>query len=189
MEPEELLSILHRAEKLKCNTRHSDTSSGRRESVAEHSWRLSLMAMLIKDEFPEQDMDKVLRMCIIHDLGEAFTGDIPCFVKTDDDEKKEAGLLSQWVDSMPEPVRSEWKQLYAEMDAQQTDEARIYKCLDNLEAVIQHDEADLSSWLPLEYELQFTHGAERVKCYPWLQKLKDTIDAETRSKIEKGNKT
>ena len=44
----EFLSILSVAEKLKCNTRHSDTSSGRRESVAEHSWRLALMAMLLE---------------------------------------------------------------------------------------------------------------------------------------------
>lgn len=46
MHYEDFISILSVAEKLKCNTRHSDTSSGRRESVAEHSWRLALMAML-----------------------------------------------------------------------------------------------------------------------------------------------
>ena len=39
------------AEKLKCNTRHSWTSTGRRASVAEHSWRLALMAYLVRDEF------------------------------------------------------------------------------------------------------------------------------------------
>lgn len=47
MEPKELLNILSVAKKLKCNTRHSYTSSGRKESVTEHSWRLSLMATLI----------------------------------------------------------------------------------------------------------------------------------------------
>ena len=72
MKPSELLSILSVAEKLKCNTRHCYTSSGRHESVAEHSWRIALMAMLIAPEFPEADMDKVIRMCLIHDLGEAF---------------------------------------------------------------------------------------------------------------------
>ena len=44
MKPKELLEILSVAEKLKCNTRHCYTSSGRRESVAEHSWRAALMA-------------------------------------------------------------------------------------------------------------------------------------------------
>ncbi|WP_332843232.1 HD domain-containing protein [Paraclostridium sp. AKS73] len=83
------LEILTVAEKLKCNTRHSWTSSGRHESVAEHSWRIALMALLMRDEFPSIDMDKVIRMCLIHDLGEAFTGDIPAFDKKEEDSKKE----------------------------------------------------------------------------------------------------
>ena len=70
MKPVELLEILHTAERLKDVTRHSYTSGGRHESVAEHSWRITLMAFLLRDEFPELDMDKVLRMCLIHDLGE-----------------------------------------------------------------------------------------------------------------------
>ena len=70
MEIRRLLDFLKTAEQLKCNTRHSYTSSGRLESVAEHSWRLALMAMLVGDEFPEMDMDKVIKMCLIH--GEKF---------------------------------------------------------------------------------------------------------------------
>ena len=50
MEAQKLLDILSVAEKLKCNTRHCYTSSGRKESVAEHSWRLGLMAMLLSGE-------------------------------------------------------------------------------------------------------------------------------------------
>ena len=57
MKPEELLQILHTAEKLKDTTRHCDTSGGRRESVAEHSWRLALLAFLLRDEFPALGMD------------------------------------------------------------------------------------------------------------------------------------
>ena len=70
MKPEILLEMLHTAEKLKDTTRHCYTSGGRHESVAEHSWRLALMAYWMKDEFPELDMDRVIRMCLIHDLGE-----------------------------------------------------------------------------------------------------------------------
>ena len=89
MKPAELLEFLAMAEKLKCNTRHSYTSSGRHESVAEHSFRLALMAYMVSDEVPEIDTDKVIRMCLIHDLGEAITGDIPSFEKTDSDEAAE----------------------------------------------------------------------------------------------------
>ena len=72
MKPMELLAVLHTAERLKDTTRHCYTSQGRHESVAEHSWRVTLMAYLMRDEFPELDMGKVMQMCLIHDLGECF---------------------------------------------------------------------------------------------------------------------
>ena len=93
--PEKLLEALHTAEKLKDTTRHCYTSKGRHESVAEHSWRIALMAFWLRDEFPQADMDKVIRMCLIHDLGECFTGDIPAFDKTAADEAAEEALLSR----------------------------------------------------------------------------------------------
>ena len=139
MEAKKLLEILSVAEQLKCRTRHCDTSSGRRESVAEHSWRVALMAMLMEDEFPDLDIDKVIRMCLIHDLGEAFTGDIPAFLKKSEDGEKEEAILERWVGDFPAPYNEEWLALLREMDALETLEAKLYKALDNLEAVIQHD--------------------------------------------------
>ena len=188
MKAEELLKILSVAEKLKCNTRHCYTSNGRHESVAEHSWRIALMGMLVADEFPEADMDKVIRMCLIHDLGEAFTGDIPSFEKTDQDEKKEENVLLDWVRTFPEPERSEWEALYAEMNALETTEAKIYKALDKIEAVIQHDEADLSTWLPLEYDLQLEYGKENMEFSEYMKALKAEVDQMTRAKIAVGKK-
>lgn len=188
MQPTELLRILSVAEKLKCNTRHSYTSSGRHESVAEHSWRIALMGMLVANEFPEADMNKVIRMCLIHDLGEAFTGDIPTFEKTDQDEKKEENILLDWVRTFPEPEKSEWEALYAEMNALETTEAKIYKALDKIEAVIQHDEADLSTWLPLEYDLQLEYGKENMEFSEYMKALKAEVDQTTRAKIAAGKK-
>ena len=115
MKPAQLLEILKVAEKLKCTTRHCYTSSGRHESVAEHSWRISLMAMLLEKEFPAADMNKVIRMCLIHDLGEAFTGDIPTFHKGAADEAKEEQLYAQWVATLPEDAREEFTALLTEI--------------------------------------------------------------------------
>lgn len=188
MDTAKFLDILSVAEKLKCNTRHSCTSSGRQESVAEHSWRLALMALFVRDEFPELDMAKVIRMCLIHDLGEAFTGDIPTFEKTKKDEEKEDHIFSEWLSSLPAPYGTELSALWKEMEARNTDEARLYKALDNLEAVIQHNEADISTWLPLEYDLQFTYGADKVGFSPYLKRLKAEIDRQTRAKIDAAGK-
>ena len=115
MNVQDLLNNLHLMERLKDATRHCYTSMGRHESVAEHSWRLALMAYWISDEFPGVDMNKVIRMCLIHDIGEAFTGDIPTFLKTDADESTEEALLFAWVETLPDPFRSEMRDLYHEM--------------------------------------------------------------------------
>ena len=185
MTPQEVLEILHVAERLKCNTRHCDTSTGRRESVAEHSWRLCLFAMLLEQEpeFRSLDTDRVLRMCLIHDLGEAFTGDIPAFSKSAQDEGREQALYEDWIAQFPPANRAQFQALLAEMTALATPEAKLYKALDKLEAVIQHNEASLDSWLPLEYELQRTYGQEAVEFSPYLRALKAEIDRWTEEKI------
>ena len=183
MEAKELLRVLHTAERLKDETMHCYTSGGRRESVAEHSWRLALTALFLRDEFPALDMDRVIRMCLIHDLGECFTGDIPSFLKSGGDEERERSALEAWVASLPAPYSVELKTLYAEMDALETDEARLYKALDKLEAVIQHNESDIATWLPREYELNLTYADENVAFSDYLKRLREEVRRETRDKI------
>ena len=183
MEAKELLRVLHTAERLKDETRHCYPSGGRHESVAEHSWRLALTALFLRDEFPALDMDRVIRMCLIHDLGECFTGDIPSFLKSGGDEERERSALETWVASLPAPYSVELKTLYAEMDALETDEARLYKALDKLEAVIQHNESDIATWLPREYELNLTYADENVAFSDYLKRLREEVRRETRDKI------
>ena len=184
MEARKLIEALTVAERLKDTTRHCYTSKGRHESVAEHSWMMTLMAFFMRDEFPDADMDKVIRMCIIHDLGECFTGDIPTFDKTAAHEKTEDVLLADWVSSLPEPYASEMTELYREMAERQTLEARIYKAIDGLEAVIQHNFSDLSTWIPREYELNKTYGNDKVAFSEYLTGLRREILADTLTKLE-----
>ena len=183
MDPKTLIQNLAVAERLKDATRHCYTSGGRHESVAEHSWRMTLMAYWVSDEFPEANLEKLFKMCLIHDLGEAFTGDIPSFEKTQANEKQEAELLYEWTSSLPEPFASEMTALYHEMEERQTLEARIYKALDNLEALISHNESDLSTWIPLEYDLQMTYGNDKVTFSEYLTRLRDQVREDSKRKI------
>ena len=183
MEPRKLLEVLHVAQQLKDTTRHCYTAGGRHESVAEHSWRAALMAWLLRDEFPQADMDKVIHMCLVHDLGEAFTGDIPSFDKTEADESREDALLQEWIASLPAPYAQELTALCREMAARETLEAKIFKAIDNLEAVIQHNESDISTWIPLEYELNMTYAVDKVAFSPYLQALRREMQADTLKKI------
>lgn len=185
MNAREYLEILHVAERLKDTPRHCTTTKGRTESVAEHSWRMSLMASLLRHEFPDLDMDKVVNMCLIHDLGECFTGDIPTFVKTDADRAAEDALLDQWVKSLPDELSADIAALYDEMNAQETAEAKVYKALDKLEALIQHNESPLSTWSENEYELNKTYAFDTVSFSGWLTELRKAILEDTVAKIEK----
>ena len=182
MDSRAFLDFLKVAERLKCNTRHSYTSSGRHESVAEHSWRLTMMAYFMQDEFPDADIDKVIKMCMFHDMGEAITGDIPAFEKTSADSDHENHVMDELLDTLPEPYRTDLKELFAEMEALETLEAKIYKALDRLEALIQHNEADLSTWIPLEYDLQMTYGTKECSFGEYMKSLRDMVREDSRKK-------
>ena len=184
MEARKLLEVLSVAERLKDTTRHCYTTKGRHESVAEHSWMMTLMAFFMRDEFPEVDMDKVIRMCIIHDLGECFTGDIPTFEKTAANEDTEENLLNSWVDSLPENYAKEMRELYKEMVERNTLEAKIYKAIDGLEALVQHNLSDISTWIPREYELNRTYADDKVAFSEYLKSLREEIRKDTIEKIE-----
>lgn len=186
MDTRKLLDILTVAERLKDATRHCYTSGGRRESVAEHSWMASLMAYFLTDAFPEADMNKVIKMCLIHDLGEAFTGDIPTFEKTQAHEEEEETRLYQWVSALPEPYAEEMRSLYDEMAKRETLEAKIYKAIDGMEAVIQHNMSDLSTWIPLEYELNQTYAQDKVAFSEYMKELRRITREDTIKKIQEG---
>ena len=183
MKARELLEVLQVAERLKDATRHCYTKNGRHESVAEHSWMMTLMAYFMKDEFPEVDMDKVVRMCIIHDLGECFTGDIPTFDKTKVHEINEEKLLYSWVRTLPENYANEMTALYEEMTERKTIESKIYKAIDGLEALIQHNISDLSTWIPKEYELNKTYADDKVAFSEYLRELREEIRKDTMEKL------
>jgi putative hydrolases of HD superfamily len=184
MNIKKLMEFMAIAENLKNNTRHSWTSSNRHESVAEHSWRLSLMAYFVKDEFPEVDINKVVLMCIFHDLGEAITGDIPAFYKTESHDIIEDREVHELLSTLPEPYKKELTMLFLEMNGQKTIESKIYKALDKMETLIQHNEADISTWLPLEYELNLTYGEKEVEFSKYMKELKQAINEDTLNKIQ-----
>ncbi|MBR2950859.1 MAG: HD domain-containing protein [Lachnospiraceae bacterium] len=183
MEVRELLDALSVAERLKDTTRHCYTTKGRHESVAEHSWMMTLMAFFMKNEFPEADINKIIQMCIIHDLGECFTGDIPTFVKTKEHENAEASLLDNWIKLLPNSTRNEMINLYKEMEERQTLEAKIYKAIDSLEALVQHNFSDISTWSENEYELNLTYAYDRVRFSDYLTCLREEIKKDTLEKI------
>ena len=186
MKPEELLGFLQLAERLKSVPRHCYTAEGERESVAAHAWRVALLALLLEKEQPDIDMRRVIELALVHDLGEAVTGDIPSFLKTDRDERVESGALSQIAALLPAPEGERLRALFREWEEGSTREARFCRALDKLEAVISHNESPLDTWLSLEYELNMTYANDNVAFSPYLTALREAVRKETEEKVAKG---
>ena len=184
MDARKLIDFLRVMERLKDTPRHCWTTGGRRESVAEHSWRVALMAMLMADEFPELDIDRVIRMCLVHDIGEAVTGDIPTFVKTNADRVVEGREVDALIDALPEPWPRRLGALFEEMEALETPEAKLYKALDRMEAIQSHNESAAETWLPLEYALNLTYGESDAAFSPYLTRLRAEMRRDTEAMIE-----
>ena len=184
MDARALIDFLRVMERLKDAPRHCWTTGGRRESVAEHSWRVALMAMLMKDEFPELDIDRVIRMCLVHDIGEAITGDIPTFVKTDADRAVEGREVEALIGGLPAPWPETLGALFDEMDALETSEAKLYKALDRMEAIQSHNESAVETWLPLEYSLNLTYGEKDAAFSPYLTALREEMRRDTEAMID-----
>ncbi len=183
MKAEDILEFYKVLEKMKSNTRHSWNANGRQESVADHSFSTAFLAMLVADEFPDLDMDRVIRMCLLHDIGEAVTGDIPCFEKKEADEVCEGNAVRNLLASLPAREGNRFLALWEEMEKKESPEAKLYKILDRIDAVMEHNEADISSWLPLEYELQVTYGREEAKAFPFTEEWREAVVRATMEKI------
>ena len=142
------------------------------------------MVLLVADEFPQVDIEKVIKMCLIHDFGEAITGDIPAFLKTKLDEEKEDLAISGLLELLPDNLASEFGELFLEISNLNTDEAKLFKALDNMEALVSHNEAPIDTWLAREYSENLTYGAENVAYCEYLKALKEEIKEDSISKIE-----
>lgn len=178
-ELEGLLDFLRAAERLKETERQAWTSGGRRESVAEHSWRLCLMAMLLADEYPQLDFARLIRLCIVHDLGEAIGGDVPAPEQADDPDKtaRERRDLEQLTQPLAPRLRSQILALWEEYEAGRTPEARLAKALDKLETILQHTQGDNPPGFDYRYNLDYGH--RYTSDDPLILLLRELLDVET----------
>ncbi len=136
-------------ERLKDTTRHCYTQQGPARSVAEHCWMVTLMAYFLRDEFPEAGHGQGDENVPDPRPGRGIhRGYSQLWIRRLENERTEERLLREWVDLCRRTIQGGDDGAVQQMDARQTQEAKIYKALDNLEAVIQHNFSELSTWIP-----------------------------------------
>jgi len=185
-----ILGFLRVAERLKCELRHSWLSTGRQESVAEHTWQMALMALVTYRHLEQPvAIDRVLKMVLVHDLVEAEVGDVPFFETGSAKEKKnelEQAAITK-IRGMLEPVTgSEIYELFQEYEKHQSLEAKFAKALDNLEVQVQHNLADLKTWEEIEYGLVYTKMDRFCAHDRYLRELCAAVKQEAEEKMRVG---
>jgi putative hydrolases of HD superfamily len=188
MEPHELagvLDFLRASERLKVTHRSAYTSEGQQESVAEHSWRLCLMALVLAPEFPQVDFAKLVKICLVHDLGEAVGGDVPA---PEQERRRAAGVatgkgLDERRDllTLLEPLsparRQEIVSLWDEYENATTSEAKLAKALDKLETIMQHTQGKNPP--AFDYRFNLAYGRDHTAGEPLIEAVRAILDTET----------
>lgn len=175
------LHFIQSAERMKNVLRSAYTSEGRRESTPEHSWRLCLLAMVLRDRLPALDFERVLKMCVVHDLGEAIHGDVPAVAQTAPgakaaDERQDLLALMQ---PLPAPVQAEFLALWDEYEAAATPEAQAVKAMDKLETIIQHNQG--ANPPDFDYAFNLAYGQKHTATDPLFAALRAMVDAQTQA--------
>ncbi len=178
------LEFIKQAEKLKDVIRSAHTSAGRYESTAEHTWRLCLMAVVFEKEFKNIDFAKLIKICIIHDLGEAISGDIPAIEQGTDSDKSvnERSDLVSLLSSLDKSRRLEILALWDEYEKGSSTEAQIAKGLDKLETIIQHNQG--KNPIDFDYEFNLLYGQSYMDNHPLFSQIREILDAETKKRAQ-----
>jgi len=185
-----ILQALTLAERLKFELRHSYTSSGRQESVAEHTWRMSLMAVLIEPLLTQKvDTARLLKLIIIHDLVEAEAKDVSALdvlrnpgIKAEK-IKREKQAIENLRATLSETNGQEIYDLFYEFENKATYESKVANALDKLEVQLQHNHADFSTWEEIEYDMCYMMD-KHVLFDKTLFELKQQIEAAAERKMK-----
>jgi putative hydrolase of HD superfamily len=174
-----ILAFLREAESLKSTFRTAWTSEGLPESTAQHTWRLCLMAVVFAPSYPEVDVGRLLKICIIHDLGEAIGGDIPAIEQVPGESKapQERRDLLRLLEPLPARLRREITELWDEYEAAATPEARLAKALDKLETIMQHNQG--LNPPDFDYRFNLEYGARHTSGDPLIEEIRGILDEET----------
>jgi putative hydrolase of HD superfamily len=179
------LEFLRTTERLKTTYRSGFTSDGRHESVAEHTWRICMMAMVLSPHFPDVDVARLMKICVVHDLGEVIGGDVPApeqarrlaanpsAAKAADERRDLLTLLAP----LPSAQRDDIVSLWDEYEAASTPEARLAKALDKLETIMQHTQGDNPP--DFDYRFNLGYGRRYTADHPVIVALRATLDADT----------
>ena len=174
------IEFIKEIEGLKSVTRTAWTKNGRRESTAEHSWRLAMLLMVLEDDFKDVDINKAIKMSLVHDLGELYDGDISAKLQSSDDNKSqmEERAMRRMLTTLPESLGGKIYDLWKEYNECSTKEAKLVKAMDKLETIVQHNQGKNPD--DFDYEFNLKYGSQYFEYNGKLKLMRNIIDEDTK---------
>lgn len=181
---DKVIRFIKEIENLKSVTRTAWTKTGRRESTAEHSWRLAMLLMVLREDFKDLDIDKAIKMSLVHDLGELYDGDISAKLQNDNDNKAymEEKAMRRMLTTLPDGISEKIYDLWKEYNECCTKEAKLVKAMDKLETIVQHNQGDNPEDFDYEFNLQY--GKQYFMDNEILEYMRYIIDEDTKESIK-----
>ena len=147
---EQQLAFLNEADKLKSVIRGTTLNDGsRKENSAEHSWHIALYVLTLAEHANRPiNVDRVIKMLLLHDIVEIDAGDNPIHGDHDpvEMEKVEKAAADRIFGLLPKDQRDGFRALWDEFEAAETDDAIFAKSIDRVQPVIANLESGGGSW-------------------------------------------
>ena len=189
---EKIFGFLHKIENLKSTLRYCKTTSGRKESTAEHSWRLALITFIIADELKLNiDVNRSSKIVLVHDLAEPLTGDIHEIsiaegkFSKEEKNKQEIESIMNLKKTLPETIGKEILDLWHEYNDGNTKEAKFIKALDKIETLTQLAESGYKIYDKPEFIANYANKS--VKAFPELLNMLKILKRKLKAEFDKGN--
>ncbi|MCH5187046.1 MAG: HD domain-containing protein [Oscillospiraceae bacterium] len=149
---ESQLKFLIEIDKMKNVQRQTLLADGsRRETDAEHSWHMAVMAMLLIEYAEDRDkidIDRVVRMCLVHDLVEVYAGDTFCYDEAAklDKPQREREAADRLFSLLPADQGTELRALWEEFDEAQSPDAAYAAAIDRIQPLINNHLTNGHTW-------------------------------------------
>jgi putative hydrolase of HD superfamily len=144
------------------------------ESVADHSYSMAIMGMVISD-LENYDSEKILKMILLHDLAESKIGDYtPNQISKENKIKIENNAYDEIISTLPDAIKLQYGKIWKEYQKQESPESKIVHQIDKLEMVLQAKMYQKEG-APAEAIESFFKSAENQITHPKLKELFDQI--------------
>ena len=182
-------AFLNEADRLKSVLRATTLCDGsRRENSGEHSWHLALYALVLADQAaPGVDINRVIRMLLIHDLVEIDVGDVPIHSANGtahasaDTQAAESRAADRIFGLLPADTGAELRALWDEFEAAETPDAIFAKSLDRVQPVMANLQSGGGTWIEYNVTAEQLHTRVGSKIAKGAPRLWDWVRDKTSS--------